>query len=102
MYEIRDDLSVEDLPNPRKYSSGRSVKYPFPLLKPGQHFVVPLENGDDAWETQKRRLMAASWRYRRLYAPEKRFAVRYDDDSNTFRVFRLDDQPAEEEEGLDV
>lgn len=87
MYDIRDDLTPDDLPAPESQRQGPPPKYPFALLKPGQHFVVP-----DEGEPRRVRklLLAAAWRWRKHH-PGQHHVVRHDPKAKVVRVFRVED-----------
>lgn len=87
MYDIRDDMTPDDLPDPARRRQGPQPKYPFALLEPGQHFVVP----DEGEPLRVRKLLqAAAWRFKKLH-PEQRFVVRHDPKAKVVRVFRVED-----------
>lgn len=65
----------------------KPCNYPYAQMEVGDSFLVPIKNGVEAIKIQ-RRMTASVGQWRRLNAPEKRFATSQTEEG--IRVWRID------------
>lgn len=72
--------------SPKGRGPGRSEKYPFADMKPGDSFCVPTQNGQEPRQLQS--TLAGCWtRYIKAHAPDAKFTTRQVDGG--VRVWRV-------------
>lgn len=74
-----------DIPIPQR-QNGRTAKYPFSQMKPGDSFAVPV--GSEKPKTVINRLNTAAHGWRRRNQPEARFTVAYEEQTGKVRIWK--------------